>query len=79
MVEPMTPDAALIRLRQYGERTKTWSTATYNDDTERALHQIATTLAAEVERQRGELAQIVAVCTETLRYTADTVRVGGGS
>ncbi|SCD37697.1 hypothetical protein GA0115253_1002212 [Streptomyces sp. Termitarium-T10T-6] len=50
---PMTPDAALARLRQYGERTSTWSTATYNDGTEKALHQIAVTLAGEVERLRA--------------------------
>lgn len=35
---PMTPDAALARLRQYGESTTGWSTATYNDGTEKALH-----------------------------------------
>ncbi|MEU7738221.1 hypothetical protein AB0B51_35095 [Streptomyces griseus] len=49
---PMTPDVALTRLRQYGERTSTWSTATYNDGTEKALHQIAVSLASEVERLR---------------------------
>ncbi|MFD6149431.1 hypothetical protein [Streptomyces sp. NPDC060243] len=54
--EPLTPDAALSRLRQYGERTSTWSTATYNDGTERALADIARTLGAEVERLRAELA-----------------------
>ncbi|MFD6128663.1 hypothetical protein ACFWC2_14315 [Streptomyces diastaticus] len=53
--EPLTPDAALVRLRQYGERTQTWSTATYNNGTELALHQIATTLGTEVTRLRGEL------------------------
>ncbi|MEE1774495.1 hypothetical protein PUR34_41570 [Streptomyces sp. JV185] len=49
----MTPDAALIRLRQYGERTSTWSTATHNDGTEKALHGIALTLAAELEQYRA--------------------------
>lgn len=49
MSAPMTPDVALTRLRQYGERTSTWSTATYNDGTEKALHQIALSLASEVE------------------------------
>ncbi|MDK0525055.1 hypothetical protein [Streptomyces sp. ML-6] len=53
MSAPMTPDAALARLRQYGERTSTWSTATYNDGTEKALHEIALTLAAEVEQLRA--------------------------
>lgn len=47
---PMTLAAALTRLRQYGERTSTWSIATYNDGTEKALHEIALTLAAEVDR-----------------------------
>ncbi|WP_089117104.1 hypothetical protein [Streptomyces sp. SS07] len=50
---PMTPDAALARLRQYGESTSTWSTATYNGGTEKALHQIAVSLAGEVERLRA--------------------------
>ncbi|WP_052862408.1 hypothetical protein [Streptomyces sp. Tu6071] len=53
--EPLTPDAALVRLRQYGERTKTWSAATYNDGTERALADIARTLSAEVTRLRAAL------------------------
>ncbi|WP_097982814.1 hypothetical protein [Streptomyces sp. f150] len=52
---PMTPDVTLARLRQYGERTSTWSTATYNDGTEKALHQIAVSLAEEVERLRKAL------------------------
>lgn len=50
---PMTLTAALTRLRQYGERTSTWSTATYNDGTEKALHEIALTLAAEVQQWRA--------------------------
>lgn len=54
---PLTPTVALTRLRQYGERTKTWSTATYNDGTEKALHQIAVTLAAEAERLRKALSE----------------------
>lgn len=52
---PMTLAAALVRLRQHGERTSTWSTATYNDGTEKALHEIALTLAAEVDRLSDEL------------------------
>ncbi|MFE3429832.1 hypothetical protein [Streptomyces sp. NPDC059171] len=55
---PMTPDAALARLRQYGERTSTWSTATHNDGTEKALHQIAVTLAGEVDRLRAQVAEL---------------------
>lgn len=54
---PMTPDVALTRLRQYGERTTGWSTATYNNGTERALHQIAVSLAAEVDRMRARVAE----------------------
>ncbi|MEU1327182.1 hypothetical protein [Streptomyces microflavus] len=50
---PMTPDMALARLRHYGESTSTWSTATYNDGREKALHQIAVSLAAEVELLRA--------------------------
>ena len=55
MSAPLTLDAALTRLRQYGEHTSTWSTATYNDGTEKALHQIALTLAAEVDRLSDDL------------------------
>ncbi|MGW7710901.1 hypothetical protein [Streptomyces sp. NPDC054771] len=55
MNAPMTPDVALARLRQYGERTSTWSTATYNDGAEKALHEIALTLAAEVNRLSNDL------------------------
>ncbi|MFJ9985313.1 hypothetical protein ACIQUD_14995 [Streptomyces globisporus] len=55
---PVTPDAALTRLRQYGERTSAWSTATYNDGTEKALHQIAVSLAAEVLALRSRVAEL---------------------
>ncbi|MFD6656900.1 hypothetical protein ACFWEB_17370 [Streptomyces parvus] len=58
---PMTPDVALVRLRQYGERTSIWSTATYNDGTEKALHQIAVSLAGEVERMRARVAELEAL------------------
>lgn len=54
MTEPMTPHAAQVRLAQYGERTKTWSTATYDSGTEKALHEIASALSAEVDRLRAE-------------------------
>lgn len=60
MDTPMTPDMALTRLRQYGESTSTWSTATYNDGTEKALHQIAVSLAREVERLRATLTELTA-------------------
>ncbi|MFB6813064.1 hypothetical protein ACFCV8_00755 [Streptomyces sp. NPDC056347] len=52
---PMTPNTALIRLRQYGERTSTWSTATYDSGTERELYEIALTLAAEVNQLSNDL------------------------
>ncbi|MGW2010958.1 hypothetical protein [Streptomyces nigrescens] len=52
----MTARAASIRLAQYGERTSTWSTATYDSGTERALHEIALTLNAEVVELRKQLA-----------------------
>ncbi|MFF2009137.1 hypothetical protein ACFVWY_08700 [Streptomyces sp. NPDC058195] len=55
MSAPMTPNTALIRLRQYGERTSTWSTATYDSGTERSLHEIALTLAAEVNQLSNDL------------------------
>ncbi|MFF2650549.1 hypothetical protein [Streptomyces sp. NPDC058045] len=58
MSTDLTPEAALARLSQYGERTSTWSNAAYNDGTEKALHEIALSLAAEVERLRGELEQV---------------------
>lgn len=49
--------SAEIRLAQYGERTKTWSTATYDSGTEKALHEIALGLKAEVDRLRAALAK----------------------
>lgn len=53
---PMTAQIAVARLRQYGERTSTWSTATYNNGAEKALHQIALTLAAELHQLRDDIA-----------------------
>lgn len=53
--QQLTP--AEIRLAQYAQRTSTWSTATYNDGTEKALHEIALGLKAEVDRLRSELAR----------------------
>ncbi|GAP46918.1 hypothetical protein [Streptomyces azureus] len=51
----LTP--AEVRLAQYGERTSTWSTATYNDGAEKALHEIALGLKVEIDRLRAELAR----------------------
>jgi hypothetical protein len=45
---------AEIRLAQYGQRTSTWSTATYDSGTEKALHEIALELKAEIDRLRAE-------------------------
>lgn len=56
--QQMTPEAALVRLRQYGERTSTWSTATYDSGTERTLHQIAQTLADENARLNARVAEL---------------------
>jgi hypothetical protein len=50
--QPLTP--AEIRLAQYGERTSTWSTATYDSGTEKALHEIALELKAELDRVRTQ-------------------------
>ncbi|MFE7233923.1 hypothetical protein ACFVAF_25300 [Streptomyces sp. NPDC057596] len=50
--QQLTP--AEIRLAQYSERTSTWSTATYNDGTEKALHEIALGLKAELDRVRDQ-------------------------
>jgi hypothetical protein len=54
--QQLTP--AEVRLAQYGERTSTWSTATYNDGTEKALHGIALGLKAEVDRLRTRVAEL---------------------
>jgi hypothetical protein len=48
----LTP--AEIRLAQYGERTKTWSTATHDNGTEKALHEIALGLKEEIDRLRTQ-------------------------
>lgn len=49
------PTAAEIRLAQYAQRPKTWSTATYDNGTEKALHEIALGLKAEIDRLRADL------------------------
>ena len=45
---------AEVRLGQYSERTKTWSTATYDSGTERALHEIACGLRDALEEVRDQ-------------------------
>jgi hypothetical protein len=60
------PTAAETRLAQYGERTKTWSTATYDNGTEKALHEIALELKAEIDRLRDRVAEL-----ETYAYGCD--------
>lgn len=55
---------AEIRLAQYADRS-TWSTATYDSGTEKALHEIALGLKEEIDRLRAELA------TEQPEFTDD--------
>ncbi|MBP5883136.1 hypothetical protein QBA57_28790 [Streptomyces scabiei] len=50
--DTLTP--AEVRLSQYGERTKSWSTATYDSGTERALHEIACALRDTLEEVRDQ-------------------------
>ncbi|MFJ8538102.1 hypothetical protein [Streptomyces sp. NPDC093591] len=77
---PMSLKAALIRLAQYGERTSTWSTATYDSGAEKALHEIAVTLDAALksgrERYKAGLRradeQVNAMSEELKRYAAGT-------
>lgn len=52
---PISPRVARIRLEQYGSRTSTWHTATYDNGTEKALHEIALSLLGEVDRLTGEI------------------------
>ncbi|MEU0332198.1 hypothetical protein [Streptomyces sp. NPDC006193] len=54
--QQLTP--AEIRLSQYVQRTSTWSTATHNDGTEKALYEIALGLKGEVDRLRAKLANV---------------------
>ncbi|KUF18414.1 hypothetical protein [Streptomyces silvensis] len=57
----MTPEAALVRLRQYQERTApTWSTASYGGSSaEVTLAEIGRVLAAEVETLRARVEELV--------------------
>lgn len=73
---PLTVDAALVRLGQYREHAITWSTASYNDDTERALYRIAEALAAEIERLRAEVAGRVSVETAEAIWRAGVIAGG---
>lgn len=50
------PTPAETRLAQYADRS-TWTNATYSSGTEKALHEIALGLKAEVDRLRSELAK----------------------
>jgi hypothetical protein len=70
---PLSPEVALLRLAQYGERTSTWSTATYNDGSEKALHEIALTLAdrvAELEAERHSTNEALDDAVTALREKA---------
>ncbi|MFC7880435.1 hypothetical protein ACFUVV_00900 [Streptomyces sp. NPDC057376] len=52
--------AARVQLARYAERTKTWSTATYDSGTERALHGMAVALAAEADASKARVAELEA-------------------
>lgn len=69
--EPLSAKAARIRLAQYGERT-----AAYSDATEKALHEIALTLLAEVDRlesERHETNESLSEAAEALRANRDRI------
>lgn len=68
--EKLTTKMALVRLRQYRERTSTWSTATYDSGTERALHQIATALGAAAARV-PELERLLAAARDQVGAEQD--------
>ncbi|MEX3101186.1 MULTISPECIES: hypothetical protein [unclassified Streptomyces] len=73
---PLSLQAARVRLDQYGQRTSTWSTALYNDGTERALHKIALTLLAEVDRleqERHSTNESLSIAAESLRVSRDRI------
>ena len=57
MTTRQQPIPAEIRLAQYGERS-TWSTATYDSGAEKALHQIALDLKAELDRLRTRVSEL---------------------
>jgi hypothetical protein len=63
--QQLTP--AEIRLAQYAERG-TWSTATYNDGTEKALYEIALGLKAEIDRLRVQLTDQQAETAKLIRW-----------
>ncbi|MER5613236.1 hypothetical protein [Streptomyces sp. NPDC002215] len=60
----LTAHAAEIRLAQYSESAGL-RVATYGNGTEKALHQIALALLAELDRLRAELAALPAPVMET--------------
>ncbi|MFJ1696224.1 hypothetical protein ACIOHC_13895 [Streptomyces sp. NPDC088252] len=62
--DKLTVSAAEIRLAQYGEQSGL-RVATYDSGTEKALHQIALTLLAELDRVRAELAALPTPVVET--------------
>jgi hypothetical protein len=66
---PMSTHVASARLAQYGERTSTWSTATYDSGTEKALHEIALAFQARV----AELEAGLPVMQEALIRALDRV------
>jgi hypothetical protein len=59
MTTDQQPTPAETRLAQYGQRTSTWSTATYDSGTEKALHEIALGLKAELDRVRKQRAYLL--------------------
>ncbi|UJV43843.1 hypothetical protein [Streptomyces sp. AMCC400023] len=67
----LTP--AEVRLTQYGERTKTWSTATHDSGTERALHEIACALRDTLEETRDQrnAARLKVLGLEAERHTTN--------
>lgn len=65
------PTPAEIRLAQYGERTSTWSTATYDSGTEKALHEIALGLKAEIDRLRTQRRVLLASIARKDARTGD--------
>jgi predicted nucleic acid-binding Zn-ribbon protein len=67
----LTP--AEIRLAQYGERTNTWSTATYGSGTEKALCEIALELRETIQQLRTTLAEVRSDAGAKIREAAEHV------
>ncbi|MFE0819115.1 hypothetical protein [Streptomyces sp. NPDC058847] len=68
--------AARVQLARYAERTKTWSTATYDSGTERALHGMAVALAAEADALRVRVAELEAAPRTVYRASYDSIPMG---